>query len=764
LLFREDIVKTFSGEILRKLRVLSSLVVGILVWALVFAGCSGSSTIAITLSSTATSVNPGQTATITATLTHDTNNQGVTWTLTGPGQLSGNTTTSVVYTAPPTVATSTTATITATSVANTTITTTQSITLTAVLTITTTSLPSATLGVAYQAFVNAAGAPAPFTWSVKSGTLPAGLTFQTTSTSPSAEITGTPTVLGTSDFTVQVTDSSDASVTQALNITVNRPPPLSVATGSLQNGTVNQTYNQTLQASSGVQPYTWAITVGTLPIGLALNSTTGVISGTPIATETSNFTVEVKDSSTPQQSATASLSITIGQGSTENAKLNGNYAFSVRGFDANGLFVATGSFLADGNGNLSGGVMDVNETGGLPLNETFNGTYSVGQDGLGFMTFDITAGGTGTRAFAFSMTAKGDVNNIIEFDDTGGFANGSARNSGVLLRQDTNAFTTASITGSYAFGFLGVDSGKNRFGVAGDFQADGAGNFTSGLLDSDDASSGLASSVAFTGTYTAIAPSGRGQATIKTAQATTVYSFYVVNSGELLVVGIDPFTLGGNPLVGGTILQQTSGSDFTAPSVFELTALNASTAQDQIGQFQAVTGSFNLTSDENASGTLTQPTGLGTYSITSGRVSLTGTGFQNSLPVLYMVSEDQAFIIGTDSAVSFGFMTPQQAGFSLPGTYAGGSLAPVDPTVSNVVSIVVAGSNAFNLTANVSNGNGLSVSNLIEATTPPDAHGRVVVTENTNTTQILYLVSPEEFFALSAVAATPDVRVDIFQQ
>src|ERR1700722_1216487 len=262
LLFREDIVKTFSGEILRKLRVLSSLVVGILVWARVFAGCSGSSTIAITLSSTATSVNPGQTATITATLTHDTNNQGVTWTLTGPGQLSGNTTTSVVYTAPTTIATSTTATITATSVANTTITTTQSITLTAVLTITTTSLPSATLGVAYDAFVNAAGAPAPFTWSVKSGTLPAGLTFQTTSTSTSAEITGTPTVLGTSDFTVQVTDSSDASVTQALNITVNRPPPLSVATGSLQDGTVNVTYSQTLQASSGVQPYTWAITVG----------------------------------------------------------------------------------------------------------------------------------------------------------------------------------------------------------------------------------------------------------------------------------------------------------------------------------------------------------------------------------------------------------------------------------------------------------------------------------------------------------------------
>ncbi len=248
---------------MRKLRVVSLLAVGMLVWALVFAGCSGSNTVTITLApASGESLNPGATVTITATLTNDTNNQGVTWTVTGPGQLSGNTTTSVVYTAPASISTNTTATITATSVRNSSVTATESITLNAVLTITTTSLPTGALGVPYDAFVNAAGATGTFTWSVTAGGLPAGLTFQTSSTSTSAQITGTPTLLETSKFTVQVTDSAGSSVSQALSITINPPPPLSVATGSLPDGTVNVGYDQIAGSKQRnpalhLEPYRW---------------------------------------------------------------------------------------------------------------------------------------------------------------------------------------------------------------------------------------------------------------------------------------------------------------------------------------------------------------------------------------------------------------------------------------------------------------------------------------------------------------------------
>jgi hypothetical protein len=772
LLFRGDIVTTFSGETVTKLRVLSLLALGILVCALGFAGCSGSNTIAITLSAPQTSLNPGQTVTIIASLTNDVNNAGVTWTLTGAGSLSGNTTTSVVYTAPTDVAVSTTATVTATSIANTTITATESVTLNAVLTITTTSLPSAILGVPYDAFINAAGAPAPFTWIVKSGTIPPGLTFLATSTSTSAEISGTATTLGTYNFTVQVTDSSDATVTQALSITVNVPPPLSVVTAPLPSGTVDTFYSASLTASSGVQPYTWSITAGELPFGLSL-APSGTISGTPVATGNFNFTVKVVDSSTPQQNATANLNITIAPGNTNNARLSGNYAFLVSGFDSNTpplpSFVAAGSFFADGMGNISGGIMDTNDTANPSLDQSFSGTYSIFLNGLGSITFNIAGGGS--RSFAVSLTAHGDVNNIIEFDDSTG--NGT-RNSGVLLSQDTSAFSTPLIpTDNYAFGFIGVDPSQNRFGMAGGFTVGATGNTISGLLDSDDAISGPSSSVSLTGGYTAASASnGRGTANFKTAAGTTGYSFYVVNENELLIMETDSFTTGGFPLVSGTILQQTSGSDFTLPSVFELTALEASAAESQVGLFNGNSGGgFSLTSDQNTAGTLTTPAGSGTYSVgTNGRVfltpGLTGSGFQNTTPtspqpVLYLVTANEGFIIGTDSAVSFGFMAPQSTA-SLSGTFAGGSLAPVAPAVSNVVSVAIAGSDSLNVTADVSNENGLSQGQTVGATSVSVGNpSRVEVSVNNSVVDILYMVSPTEFFQLSA---DPTARVDIFQQ
>jgi hypothetical protein len=779
----------------RKVKALSLLALGILVWTMVFAGCSGSSnTLSITLTPTSgQTLKPGGTVTITASVANDTNNAGVTWSLSGPGSLSGNTTTSVVYTAPATISVTTTATVTATSVTTSSITATESITLDAVLTITTTSLPAGTLGVPYNAFVNAAGATGTFTWAVISGSLPAGLTFLTTSTSSSAEITGTPTILGTSNFSVQVTDSSGASVTQALSITINRPPPLSVTTGSLPDGTVDAAYSQTLQANSGVQPYTWSITTGTLPVGLALASN-GVISGTPLATGTSEFTVQVKDSSTPTaQIATANLSITINPGNTNNSRLSGNYAFSVRGFDQYGLFVAAGSFVADGNGNISAGILDVNNTapGGLPVNQTFSGTYSIGQDGLGTISLSITTGGTGTRIFALSMMANGNAN-IIEFDDsTGGFTNNSARNSGVLLKQDTTAFSTSAISGSYAFGFLGVDSGKNRFGMAGEFQAavvNGQGSITGGMLDSDSVS-GASGSIAITGGAYSVASTGRGTTTI-TTQGTATYAFYVVSSSELLVIGIDPFAQGGSPLVSGTVLQQSSNGSFgtgsfNAPGVFEVNALDpsGSKAQSQVGLFTGDGGgTFTLTSDQNTAGALTSPCsgtstqcGTGTYSVASnGRVTVADSGFQNSQPpqtaqpVLYLVSDNQAFIIGTDSAVTFGFMTPQSgapfSSASLSGTYAGGSFPPVaqvNPPVSNVVSIAVAWSSTLTVTADISSASGLSQNQASQGIASVAPNGRVLVTENKNPTEVLYLVSPAQFFSLSTDASA---RVDIFGQ
>ena len=71
-------------------------------------------------------------------------------------------------------------------------------------------------------------------------------------------------------------------------------------------------YSAPLQATGGTTAYNWSITSGTLPGGLSLNASTGSISGTPTAAYgPADLTVQVQDSSSPQQTATAVLSLSV---------------------------------------------------------------------------------------------------------------------------------------------------------------------------------------------------------------------------------------------------------------------------------------------------------------------------------------------------------------------------------------------------------------------------------------------------------------------
>ena len=171
------------------------------------------------------------------------------------------------------------------------------------LSVTTASLPQATEATVYSQTLVAAGGKTPYTWAVTVGTLPAGLTLNAST----GVISGTPMTAGVSNFTVQVTDDNSATATKALSITVNAYP--AVTTVLLSDGTVNLAYSQTLTSTGGTSPIAWSITLGTLPAGIALNSSTGVISGTPTASGTSNITVRVTDGNGAY--AEGALSITI---------------------------------------------------------------------------------------------------------------------------------------------------------------------------------------------------------------------------------------------------------------------------------------------------------------------------------------------------------------------------------------------------------------------------------------------------------------------
>lgn len=100
-------------------------------------------------------------------------------------------------------------------------------------------------------------------------------------------------------------DNADNRTTLTLNT-----PTVAVSPSSLANGTVGSAYNQTISASGGFGSYTYSVSSGTLPAGLALGSSTGVLSGTPSTAAAYSFTVKAVDSS--GNSGTQSYNVMIG--------------------------------------------------------------------------------------------------------------------------------------------------------------------------------------------------------------------------------------------------------------------------------------------------------------------------------------------------------------------------------------------------------------------------------------------------------------------
>lgn len=120
-------------------------------------------------------------------------------------------------------------------------------------------------------------------------------------------ISGTPVTAGAYTFTVKATDAQGnvGYLSEAITITG------AALSGSLADGTVGISYSSSLTATGTQTPNTWSISVGTLPPGLAINSSSGVVSGTPTTVGTYAFTVRVIDSNWGPQTVTKAESVDI---------------------------------------------------------------------------------------------------------------------------------------------------------------------------------------------------------------------------------------------------------------------------------------------------------------------------------------------------------------------------------------------------------------------------------------------------------------------
>jgi hypothetical protein len=295
------------------------------------------------------------------------------------------------------------------------------------------------------------------------------------------------------------------------------------------------------------------------------------------------------------------------------SSLSGTYAFVTNGEAfTNGAATATplartGSFIADGKGNILGGVEDVAQPGALPsLAIPFTGgSYTISADGRGRLTLNLNSGGNATSiTFGITLTSTGGG---LLIDETSTSAQAST-GSGNFIQQNV-AFCSNPLTpiaGPYVFDFTGLDGNFNPASLIGEYAVNGI-LITTGFTDVND--NFALSSGAITGSFGLDATNpasptlcGRGLAQIAGEQ----YVYYVVDSNRIRLIsaGTDGAMLTGDSVaqsnnIPTTVSAMNGGFAFIAAG-----ASSAGGGITRIGRFTAAGTSTlsNVLQDTNNSG------------------------------------------------------------------------------------------------------------------------------------------------------------------
>ncbi len=402
-------------------------------------------------------------------------------------------------------------------------------------------------------------------------------------------------------------------------------------------------------------------------------------------------------------------------GGFSNSSLNGTYAFSASGEDSNGgpIFIA-GSFQADGSGNITAAIADVNDPSTGTSTPVFSpapaSVYTVAANGKGTLTLSGTAG---SIAFTITLTStSGGL--MIETD-------GSATMSGNFKLQNI----TTNFAQSYAFDVSGLDLAiGSSESIVGQFNTNGSAITGGTLDDNDDATQSGA--VGITPGSIIFDPAtgsqfGRGQLTLNSTfngqLFNLIYEFYVVDGSHINLIEVDstkatigsataqlnvPINVSQFP---GSFVLATGGGAFNSGIFGPLTRVARYTA-DANGILT------NVALDQNFSG------GPGVFpsgssSITNGQVTIDGAG------------SGRGTVVFTDSKSGFQFIYifylsgPNQGYIqdNSVNSTADGSLNA--QTASNLSSSSLAGNYAFNWSGSNANGAGGNEEDFVGVFTQP---------------------------------------------
>ncbi len=432
------------------------------------------------------------------------------------------------------------------------------------ITLSPTTLTAGQVGVAYSQTITASGGTSPYTYTVTSGALPAGLSL-----SAGGALSGTPTAGGTFSFTVTAKDSNNITGAQAYTLTVNAPT-ITLSPSTLPAGQVGAAYSQTITASGGTSPYSnYRVSSGALPAGLSL-STSGVLSGTPTAAGSLNFNVQVTDSSTgtgPYTQAqaytlavAAAPTITLSPATLTAGQVGVSYSQTITasGGTSPYTYTVTSGALPAGLSLSAGGVLS-----GTP---TAAGTFS----------FTVTAKDsnniTGAQAYTLAVAAAPTIT-LSPTTLTAGQV-GVAYSQTITASGGTSPYTYTVTSGALPAGLVLSTGGA----LSGTPTAGGTFSFTVTAKDSNNITGAQAYTLTVNAPTITLSPSTlpAGQVgaaysqTITASGGTSPYSNYRVSSGAL-PAGLSLSTSGvlsGTPTAAGSLnfnVQVTDSSTGTGP-------------------------------------------------------------------------------------------------------------------------------------------------------------------------------------------------------